>query len=220
MSETHDPSAPTHVGDNVQRADDTAKVTGEAMYASDMAFAGMLYAQVKKSPHARAKILADQHLQGRGPAGRPRGPHRQRARLPASACTSWTRTSSPRTTSATTARRSPPSRRTAPRSRAGPSTSSRSSTRSLPPVLNHMDALKPDAPLVHPDLGTYDYVGRLQPPAGHQRPQPLQDPQGRRRQGLRRVRSGSSSASTPTLGPARAAWRPTSPSSSGRTATR
>ena len=51
-------SAPTRVGDNVQRADDVAKLTGGAMYASDLAFAGMLYAQVKKSPHARAKIIA------------------------------------------------------------------------------------------------------------------------------------------------------------------
>ena len=28
----------------------------------------------------------------------------------------------------------------------------------LPAVLNHMDALKEGAPLVHPDLGKYDFV--------------------------------------------------------------
>ena len=50
--------AATHVGENVQRVDDDAKLTGGAMYASDLAFAGMLHAQVKKSPHARAKILS------------------------------------------------------------------------------------------------------------------------------------------------------------------
>src|ERR1019366_277884 len=51
-------SRPTHVGDNVQRADDLAKLTGGAVYASDMVLPGMLHAQVKKSPHARAKIIA------------------------------------------------------------------------------------------------------------------------------------------------------------------
>ncbi|MDP3178878.1 MAG: xanthine dehydrogenase family protein molybdopterin-binding subunit, partial [Spirochaetaceae bacterium] len=36
----------------------------------------------------------------------------------------------------------------------------------LPPVLNHMDALKPGAPLVHPDLGSYDYVPVFSPQPG------------------------------------------------------
>ncbi len=58
MSESTNASVATHVGDNVQRADDTAKLTGAAVYASDLVFAGMLHAQVKRSPHARAKILA------------------------------------------------------------------------------------------------------------------------------------------------------------------
>ena len=58
MSESTNASVATHVGDNVQRADDTAKLTGGAVYASDLVFAGMLHAQVKRSPHARAKILA------------------------------------------------------------------------------------------------------------------------------------------------------------------
>ncbi len=35
----------------------------------------------------------------------------------------------------------------------------------LPAVLNHMDALKADAPLVHPDLGSYDYVAAVFTPA-------------------------------------------------------
>ena len=58
MSDTTVSSVATRVGDNVQRVDDTAKLTGGAMYASDLVFAGMLHAQVKKSPHARAKIVA------------------------------------------------------------------------------------------------------------------------------------------------------------------
>src|ERR1035441_2926034 len=51
-------SAATHVGENVQRADDSVKLTGGALYTSDMVLPGMLYAQVKKSPHARARIVA------------------------------------------------------------------------------------------------------------------------------------------------------------------
>src|ERR1039458_393516 len=58
MSESTISSVATHVGDDVQRVDDAAKLTGGAMYASDLVFAGMLYAQVKRSPHARAKIVA------------------------------------------------------------------------------------------------------------------------------------------------------------------
>ena len=34
--------AAAHVGDDVQRVDDAAKLTGGAMYASDLVFAGML----------------------------------------------------------------------------------------------------------------------------------------------------------------------------------
>ncbi len=55
MSESTLPPAAAHVGDDVQRVDDAAKLTGGAMYASDLVFAGMLYAQVKKSPHARRR---------------------------------------------------------------------------------------------------------------------------------------------------------------------
>ena len=57
MSETTI-SAATHVGENVPRADDVAKLTGGAVYTSDMVLPGMLHAQVKKSPHARARIVA------------------------------------------------------------------------------------------------------------------------------------------------------------------
>ncbi len=58
MSEATAVSGATHVGEEVQRADDTVKLTGGAIYTSDMVLPGMLHAQVKKSPHARAKIIA------------------------------------------------------------------------------------------------------------------------------------------------------------------
>src|SRR6266545_4767351 len=45
------------VGTDVPRLEATDKLTGAAVYASDMVLPGMLYAKVKESPHARAKIL-------------------------------------------------------------------------------------------------------------------------------------------------------------------
>ena len=44
------------VGKPIERIDGVEKVTGDAAYVSDMTMQGMLYAKVKRSPHARAKI--------------------------------------------------------------------------------------------------------------------------------------------------------------------
>ena len=44
------------VGHQTKRVDSVEKLTGEATYVSDMILPGMLYARVKTSPHARAKI--------------------------------------------------------------------------------------------------------------------------------------------------------------------
>jgi CO/xanthine dehydrogenase Mo-binding subunit len=57
MFETKGPSGLASVGKAERRVDAVEKVTGEAVYVSDMSLPGMLYAQVKKSPHARARIL-------------------------------------------------------------------------------------------------------------------------------------------------------------------
>ena len=56
MREKTNPAELAHIGKGERRLEAVAKVTGDAMFTSDMAFPGMLYAQVKKSPHARAKI--------------------------------------------------------------------------------------------------------------------------------------------------------------------
>ena len=45
------------VGRDVPRIDAVEKLTGEAIYTSDMILPGMLHAQVKRSPHARARIV-------------------------------------------------------------------------------------------------------------------------------------------------------------------
>jgi CO/xanthine dehydrogenase Mo-binding subunit len=51
-------SKPTRVGESVPRVDDGARLTGAAVYTSDMVLPRMLYAKVKQSPHARARILS------------------------------------------------------------------------------------------------------------------------------------------------------------------
>jgi len=48
----------THVGDRVLRVDALEKVTGRAVFGSDMALPGMLHGAVLRSPHAHARILA------------------------------------------------------------------------------------------------------------------------------------------------------------------
>ena len=58
MFENAIPKTLEHVGHSPERQEALAKLTGEAVYTSDMALPGMLYAQIKRSPHASARILA------------------------------------------------------------------------------------------------------------------------------------------------------------------
>jgi len=46
------------VGKNTRRPDGPDKVTGRARYGDDMIVPGMLYAKILRSPHAHAKILS------------------------------------------------------------------------------------------------------------------------------------------------------------------
>ena len=56
MLETANSETLRQIGHSPVRHDVADKLTGAALYVSDMILPGMLYAQVKKSPHARAKI--------------------------------------------------------------------------------------------------------------------------------------------------------------------
>ncbi|HKJ86834.1 MAG TPA: xanthine dehydrogenase family protein molybdopterin-binding subunit, partial [Spirochaetia bacterium] len=47
-----------HVGKKTDRIDSKLKATGQATYVADMIVPGMLYARVKTSPHARARIVS------------------------------------------------------------------------------------------------------------------------------------------------------------------
>jgi CO/xanthine dehydrogenase Mo-binding subunit len=47
----------SYVGKRIDRVEAYEKLTGEAIYTNDMVLPGMLYAQLKRSPHAHARIL-------------------------------------------------------------------------------------------------------------------------------------------------------------------
>ncbi|MFH2112908.1 MAG: molybdopterin cofactor-binding domain-containing protein, partial [Spirochaetota bacterium] len=146
-----------HVGHNAGRPDMTEKLTGEAMYVSDMILPGMLHVQLKKSPHARARIIrvdtakaaglpgvraivtgdeldyrmglyvVDKHILAKGEVR-----HYGEA---VAAIAADTLEQARDAVEAIEVEYQP-----------------------LEPVLHHMDALKPEAPLVHPDLGSYSYI--------------------------------------------------------------
>ncbi len=165
MRENLDPESLRHVGKSEARVEATEKVTGQALYASDLEMPGMLHAQVTKSPHARARIkridaskaealpgvravlvgeeldyrlglyMVDKYILARGEVR-----HYGEAVAAVAADT--------------------------PEIAREAADLVEVEYEVLPPVLNHMDALEPDAPLVHPDLGKYSYVPVFSPQAG------------------------------------------------------
>ncbi len=157
MFEDIKPADLSYVGKKAGRPDMVEKLTGEAMFVSDMEFPGMLHAQLKKSPFARARI---KHIDTTKAASMPgvravvigdeldyhiglyivdkyilaKGEVRHYGEAVA-AVAAETLEQARAAVEAIEVEYEP-----------------------LPPVLHHMDALKPDAPLVHPDLGSYGYV--------------------------------------------------------------
>jgi CO/xanthine dehydrogenase Mo-binding subunit len=157
MHENTDPETLKYVGRSRDRSEVTEKLTGQAVYTSDLSFPGMLHAQIKQSPHARARIcgidtsraerlpgvravltgaeldyrlglyIVDKHILARGEVR-----HFGEAVAAVAADT------------LAIARRAVDLIEV--------------EYAVLPAVLNHMDALKEGAPLVHPDLGRYDHV--------------------------------------------------------------
>jgi len=157
MFDDIDPAALSYVGKEAGRPDMAEKLTGEATFVSDMAFPGMLHAQLKKSPHARARIrsidcakaaampgvraivigdeldyhiglyIVDKYILAKG-----------EVRHYGEAVAAVAADSLEEARAAVEA--------------------IEVDYEPLPPVLHHMAALKPDAPLVHPELGSYSYV--------------------------------------------------------------
>ena len=157
MRETKDSSQLRYIGTAALRSEANEKLTGSATYVSDMVLPGMLHAMVKKSPHARAKILRiDTSLAEKLPGVRAvltgmdlqyrlglyivdkdilaKGEVRHYGEAVAAVAADTLEIAQQAVESIEV------------------------TYEILEPILNHMDALKEGAPLVHPDLGTYDYV--------------------------------------------------------------
>ena len=157
MYETLDRSVLKSVGKSEIRPDARVKLTGEATYVSDMVLPGMLYAQVKKSPHARAKILSIDTSKAEALPG-------VRAVLTGSELdyrlglyivdkyilAKGEVRHYGEAVAAVAAESLQIARKAVDLIEV--------EYEVLPPVLSHMDARKEGAPLVHPDLGSYQYV--------------------------------------------------------------
>ncbi|HZC73224.1 MAG TPA: xanthine dehydrogenase family protein molybdopterin-binding subunit [Jatrophihabitans sp.] len=147
----------TVVGKDVPRLEAADKLTGAAQYASDLVLPGMLHAKIKGSPHARAKILRIDTSKAEKLVGvhavltghdldyklglyvvdkdiiaKDEVRHYGEA---VAAVAAETADIAARALELIDVEYEP-----------------------LPPVLNHVAALAPDAPLVHPNLGEYGYV--------------------------------------------------------------
>ncbi len=145
-----------YVGKATARSDAREKLTGDARYVSDMILPGMLYAQVKKSPHARARIVRIDTSRAKALTGvravvsgdeldirvglyivdkyvLAKGEVRHYGEAVAAVAADTLEI----------ARRAVDLIEV--------------EYEVLPPVLHHMDALKEGAPLVHPKLGEYEY---------------------------------------------------------------
>jgi CO/xanthine dehydrogenase Mo-binding subunit len=157
MLETSIANSLQYVGHGPARQEGVGKLTGAAVFVSDMTLPGMLHAQVKKSPHARAKI---RHIDVSRAASLPgvrailtgedldyriglyvvdkdilaKGVVRHYGEAVAAVAADTLAIAKEAADLIEV------------------------DYEVLPAVLNHMDAVKAGAPLVHPDLGAYDYV--------------------------------------------------------------
>ncbi len=157
MLETANSETLRQIGHSPVRHDVADKLTGAAIYVSDMILPGMLHAQVKKSPHARAKIRRiDVSRAERLPGVRAiLTGHDLDYRLGLYVVDKDILAKD--------------EVRHFGEAVAAVAADTRAIAHAavelieveyeiLPPILNHMDALAPGAPLVHPDLASYDFV--------------------------------------------------------------
>jgi CO/xanthine dehydrogenase Mo-binding subunit len=157
MSEiaTHEESH--KVGTSALRVEVAGKLTGDAVYTSDMALPGMLHAAIKKSPYARARILSIDTAAAEALPG-------VRAVLTGAELdykvglyvvdkdilAKDVVRHFGEGVAAVAADTVEIAREAVDLIRV--------EYEPLSPILDHLDALKEDAPLVHPDLGSYAYV--------------------------------------------------------------
>jgi CO/xanthine dehydrogenase Mo-binding subunit len=157
MLETANSETLRQIGHSPVRHDVADKLTGAALYVSDMTLPGMLYAQVKQSPHARARIRRiDVSRAERLPGVRAiLTGHDLEYRLGLYVVDKDILAKD--------------EVRHFGEAVAAVAADTRAIAHAavelieveyevLTPILNHMDALAPGAPLVHPDLASYDFV--------------------------------------------------------------
>ncbi len=156
MLENSDPGQLKYVGHAAARQEAVDKLTGAATYVSDMILPGMLYAQIKKSPHARARIVKIDTAKAEALPGvravltgeelnyrlglyivdkdiLAKGEVRHYGEAVAAVAADTLEIARQAVDLIDV------------------------QYEVLEAVLNHMDAMKKDAPLIHPDLGQYDY---------------------------------------------------------------
>ncbi len=157
MFEPTTPAPLRHIGADAPRVEAVEKITGKAIYASDMILPGMLYAKVKESPHARAKILSIDTSKAEALPG-------VRAVLVGSELNY--KLGLYVVDKDILAKNEVRHYGEAVAAVAADSVEIAARAVELievdyelqPPILNQVDALSPDAPLVHPNLGDYSYV--------------------------------------------------------------
>ncbi len=157
MSEHAALAQPESVGVSHQRLEVVGKLTGDALYTGDLVLPGMLHAKVKKSPHARARIVGIDTSRAAALPGvhAVLTGHELDYRIGLYVVDKDILAKDV-------------VRHFGEAVAAVAAESADIASRAvelidveydvLPPVLDPMEAIKPDAPLVHPDLGEYAYV--------------------------------------------------------------
>lgn len=146
-----------HVGKRAERKDGVEKLTGDATYVSDMTMPGMLYGKVLQSPHARAKIKSIDTSKARTLPG---------VRAVVLGEDLDYRLGLYVVDKAILAKKEVRHFGEAVAAVAADDLTTAQKAvdlievdyEVLEPVLHPLDALEQDAPLVHPDLGEYDYM--------------------------------------------------------------
>ena len=157
MYETTPAGELRQVGKDVTRIDANEKVTGHAQYVSDMTVEGMLYARVKQSPYARARIRGIDTSKAEALPGvravitGRELDYRLGLYVVDKAILAKTEVRHYGEAVAAVAAESPEIAEKAVNL-------IEVDYEELEPVLHPLDALKEDAPLVHPDLGEYSYM--------------------------------------------------------------
>lgn len=165
MFEHADPKTLKQVGQSPERQEARAKLTGAAVYVGDMSLPGMLHAQLKRSPHASARIKSIDCSKAEKLPG-------VRAILTGENLDY--RLGLYVVDKAILAKKFVRHYGEAVVAVAADTLAIANMAvdlieveyEVLPGVLNHMDALKEGAPLVHPELGSYDYVKEVFSPQG------------------------------------------------------